>query len=50
MKLLLPANIQVGAALLTGCISQQRELALEPVGPLDFQLARAGSNGTLVLF
>ncbi len=35
MKLLFPANILAGAALLAGCISQQRELVLEPVGPLN---------------
>ena len=50
MKLLFPANILLGAALLAGCISQQRGLVLEPIGPPNVQLARPGSNGTLVVF
>src|ERR1039458_3937922 len=50
MKLLFPANILLGAALLAGCISQQRGLVLEPIGPPNVQLARPGSDGTLVVF
>jgi hypothetical protein len=50
MKLLFPANMLLGAALLARCISQQHGLVLEPIGPPNVQLARAGSNGTLVVF
>ena len=50
MKLSFPANMLLGAALLAGCISQQRGLVLEPIGSPNVQLARAGSNGTFVVF
>ena len=50
MKLLIPASLLVAAALLAGCVSQQRGLVLDPIGPSDSPLAGAGSNGTLVVF
>ena len=50
MRLLFPANILVGAAVLAGCISHQRGLVLEPIGPPNPQSAGAGSSGTLVVF
>jgi hypothetical protein len=50
MKLLFPANILLGAALLAGCISQQRGLVLDPIGPPTSQSAGASSNGTLMVF
>jgi hypothetical protein len=50
MKLLFPAILLIGAVLMAGCISQQRALVLEPIGPPNVPLAPAGSNGTLVVF
>jgi len=50
MKQLFSASVLIGATLVAGCISQQHGLVLEPIGPPNVQLARAGSNGTLVVF
>jgi virulence-associated protein VagC len=50
MKQLFSASVLIGATLVAGCISPQRGLVLEPIGPPNVQLARPGSNGTLVVF
>jgi hypothetical protein len=50
MKLIIPASLLVAAAWVAGCVSQQRGLVLDPIGPPDSQSAAAGSNGTLVVF
>jgi hypothetical protein len=50
MKQLFSASVLIGVTLVAGCISQQHGLVLEPIGPPNVQLARAGSNGTLVVF
>ena len=50
MKLIIPASLLVAAAWVAGCVSQQRGLVLDPIGPRDSQSAAAGSNGTLVVF
>lgn len=36
--------------MVTGCVSQQHRLGLDPIGPPNPQSAEAGSNGTLVVF
>jgi hypothetical protein len=50
MKPIIPASLLVTAALVAGCVSPQRGLVLDPIGPPDSPLATAGSNGTLVVF
>jgi hypothetical protein len=50
MKPFISASLLVTAALVAGCVSQQRGLVLDPIGPPDSQSAAAGSNGTLVVF
>jgi hypothetical protein len=50
MKLIIPASLLVTAALVAGCVSPQRGLVLDPIGPPDSPLTAAGSNGTLVVF
>jgi hypothetical protein len=50
MTLLNTASLLVAAALVAGCVSQQRGLVLDPIGPPNPQSVGAGSNGTLVVF
>jgi hypothetical protein len=50
MKSLVVAKFLGAAALLTGCVSQQHGLVLDPIGPPTPQSARPSSNGTLMVF
>jgi hypothetical protein len=50
MKPVFITSLLVAAALVTGCVSQQRGLVLDPIGPPNPQSAGAGLNGTLVVF
>jgi hypothetical protein len=50
MKLLLPASVVAGSALLWGCASHAPELVLDPVGPPPFASAGVGSTGMLMVY
>ena len=50
MKLYSTANLLVATALVGECVSQQRGMVLDPIGPPGLQSPGAGSNGTLVVF
>ena len=50
MKPVITTSLLVAAALVMGCVSQQRGLVLDPIAPRDSQSDAAGSNGTLVVF
>lgn len=50
MKPVTTTTLLVAAALVAGCVSQQRGLVLDPIGPPGSLSAGAGSNGTLVVF
>jgi len=50
MKMPMVALLSLSACLLTGCVSPQHELVLDPIGPPSSSSAGAGSSGTLVVY
>src|ERR1051325_4606775 len=50
MRLLLLSFRLAACALFSGCASEERDVALDPVGPLPVPAARGIANGSLVVF